>query len=89
MLTLEEISRQLNVSTKTISRWRKRGLIGLPVLYNGRRQVGFLPSLVDPFLTANKRAGGARQPILAAERRTKRKRSCAGPSGCRASAPAP
>jgi RNA polymerase primary sigma factor len=53
--TLEEISKRLNVSTKTINRWRKRGLIGLPVLYKGRRQVGFLPSLVTPFLTANQK----------------------------------
>jgi len=54
VLTLDEISKKLNVTTKTINRWRKRGLIGLPVLYNGRRHVGFLPSLVDPFLVANK-----------------------------------
>jgi len=54
VLTLEEISKKLNVTTKTINRWRKRGLIGLPILFNGRRHVGFLPSLVDPFLTANK-----------------------------------
>jgi RNA polymerase sigma factor (sigma-70 family) len=54
VLTLEEISKKLNVTTKTINRWRKRGLIGLPVLVNGRRHVGFLPSLVDPFLHANK-----------------------------------
>ncbi|MGF1580469.1 MAG: sigma-70 family RNA polymerase sigma factor [Gemmataceae bacterium] len=53
VLTLEEISRKLNVTTKTINRWRKRGLIGLPILCNGRRQVGFLPSLIDPFLNAN------------------------------------
>ena len=54
VLTLEEISKKLNVTTKTINRWRKRGLIGLPILVNGRRHVGFLPSLVDPFLNANK-----------------------------------
>jgi RNA polymerase primary sigma factor len=54
VLTLEQISKKLNVTTKTINRWRKRGLIGLPVLVNGRRHVGFLPSLVDPFLTTNK-----------------------------------
>ncbi len=54
VLTLEQISKKLNVTTKTINRWRKRGLIGLPILVNGRRHVGFLPSLVDPFLTANK-----------------------------------
>jgi len=53
VLTLEEFSRKLNVTPKTINRWRKRGLIGLPVLYKGRKQVGFLPSLVDPFLTSN------------------------------------
>jgi RNA polymerase primary sigma factor len=53
VLTLEELSRKLNVTTKTINRWRKRGLIGLPVLYKGRRQVGFLASLTNPFLTAN------------------------------------
>jgi RNA polymerase primary sigma factor len=53
VLTLEQLSKKLNVTTKTINRWRKRGLIGLPVLCKGRRQVGFLPSLTDPFLTAN------------------------------------
>jgi len=53
VLTLEELSKKLNVTTKTINRWRKRGLIGLPVLVNGRRHVGFLPSLTDPFLSAN------------------------------------
>ena len=54
VLTLEQISEKLNVSTKTINRWRKRGLIGLPVLHNGRRQVGFFPSVVGPFLDENK-----------------------------------
>jgi len=53
VLTLDEMSRRLNVTTKTLNRWRKRGLIGLPILFGGRRQVGFLPSLVDPFLNAN------------------------------------
>ncbi len=53
VLTLVQMSRQLNVSTKTINRWRHRGLIGVPVLCNGRRQVGFLPSLIGPFLKAN------------------------------------
>jgi RNA polymerase primary sigma factor len=53
VLTLEQISKRLNVSTKTINRWRKRGLIGLPFLFNGRRQLGFKLSLVEPFLEAN------------------------------------
>ena len=54
VLTIDEISKKLNVTTKTINRWRKRGLIGIPVVANGRRQMGFIPSLVDPFLVANK-----------------------------------
>lgn len=54
VLTLAEFSKKLNVTTKTINRWRKRGLIGLPVIHKGRRLVGFLPSLTDPFLAANR-----------------------------------
>jgi len=54
VFTLDEISKRLNVTTKTINRWRKRGLIGIPVVKSGRRQVGFIPSLVDPFLHANR-----------------------------------
>jgi RNA polymerase sigma factor (sigma-70 family) len=54
VLTLEQMSEKLNVTPKTINRWRKRGLIALPILLNGRRQVGFLPSMVDPYLDTNK-----------------------------------
>jgi RNA polymerase primary sigma factor len=54
VLTIDEISKKLNVTTKTIHRWRKRGLIGIPVVANGHRQLGFISSLVDPFLAANK-----------------------------------
>jgi RNA polymerase primary sigma factor len=54
VLTIGQISKKLNVTTKTIHRWRKRGLIGIPVVCNGHRQLGFIPSLVDPFLAANK-----------------------------------
>jgi len=54
VMTLEEMSERFHVTTKTINRWRKRGLVGLPVLVNGKRHVGFLPSLVDPFLAKNK-----------------------------------
>jgi RNA polymerase primary sigma factor len=54
VLTIDQISKKLNVTTKTIHRWRKRGLIGIPVVCNGHRQLGFIPSLVDPFLAANK-----------------------------------
>ncbi len=53
VLTMDEISKRLNVSTKTISRWRERGLVGRRVLFNGRRQVGFVKSVVDRFLATN------------------------------------
>jgi RNA polymerase sigma factor (sigma-70 family) len=54
VLTLEQMSQRLKVSTKTISRWRGRGLVGRRVVCNGRRQLGFLQSVVDRFLAANK-----------------------------------
>jgi RNA polymerase primary sigma factor len=53
-LTLDEISKELRVSTKTIRRWRDRGLVGRRILLNGRLQLGFLQSVVDQFLKANK-----------------------------------
>jgi len=52
--TLEEVSRQLNVSTKTIRRWKARGLIGMKMVSKGRRQIGFLQSVVDAFVAKNK-----------------------------------
>jgi len=50
MLTLEEISRRFNVSTKTISRWRTRGLAARRVKANGRSQLGFPRSVVEKFV---------------------------------------
>jgi len=50
MLTLEEISKRFNVSTKTISRWRVRGLVARRVKVNGRSQLGFPRSVVERFL---------------------------------------
>jgi RNA polymerase sigma factor (sigma-70 family) len=54
MLTLDEISKQLNVSTKTISRWRERGLVGHEMVCNGRRLLGFPQSVVDRFVARNR-----------------------------------
>jgi RNA polymerase sigma factor (sigma-70 family) len=53
IVTLEEISKKLNVSTKTIRRWRRFGLVGQPIVTNGKRQVGFLQSVVERFLTSH------------------------------------
>jgi len=54
LLTLEQISERLNVSTKTISRWRDRGLIGQRILCNGRWHLGFSQSVVERFLETNR-----------------------------------
>jgi RNA polymerase sigma factor (sigma-70 family) len=53
VLTMKEISQKLNVSTKTIRRWRDQGLVGRRIVFNGRRQLGFPESLVNSFVTAN------------------------------------
>ncbi len=50
VVTLEELSKQLNVSTKTIRRWRKLGLEGRLVFVDGKRQVGYKQSVIDNFL---------------------------------------
>jgi RNA polymerase primary sigma factor len=54
MLTLEEVSKQFNVSTKTISRWRVQGLTARRVIRNGRKQLGFPKSAVEAFAAAHR-----------------------------------
>lgn len=68
-MTLDEISRRLNVSPKTIRRWRERGLVGRRILRKGRQQIGFLESVVEKFLAANKErvARGSRFSQLSEE----------------------
>src|SRR5581483_7034714 len=55
MLTLEQISKLLNVSTKTFRRWKAaHNLVGWRVLHNGRRHLGFPRSGVERFVAAHK-----------------------------------
>src|SRR5262249_36083701 len=54
ILTVEQVAKQLNVSTKTLVRWRLRGLVGQRVTFNGRRQIGYPKSLLDRFLIENR-----------------------------------
>jgi hypothetical protein len=44
VLTVDELSRELQVSTKTISRWRRQGLVSRRFVMDGRKRVGFLQS---------------------------------------------
>jgi RNA polymerase primary sigma factor len=54
LLTLEEVSKQLNVSTKTLRRWRRLGLVGKRVLHRGRHQMAFRRSVLDRFLALHR-----------------------------------
>jgi len=53
MLTLEQISKKFSVSTKTVSRWRGRGLVAQRVIIKGRRQLAFPKSVVEQFLATH------------------------------------
>jgi len=54
MLTLDEVSKRLKVSTKTFRRWQTaHDLVGWRVLVKGRRHLGFPRSAVDRFVKAH------------------------------------
>lgn len=54
VLTVEQLAEELNVSTKTISRWRDQGLVSWKFIFDGRKRVGFRRSSVDQFAEENK-----------------------------------
>ena len=52
--SIEELAEALGVSTKTIGRWRKRGLLARKFIFeDGKKRFGFLQSAVDEFLNEN------------------------------------
>lgn len=51
--TVDDLSKMYNVSTKTISRWRERGLVSRRFVAEGRKRVGFLRSSVERFVANN------------------------------------
>jgi excisionase family DNA binding protein len=54
MVTLDEVSQQLNVSTKTFRRWQAaHDLVGWRVLVKGRRRLGFPQAAVERFVKAH------------------------------------
>jgi len=53
VLTVEELSKEFRVSTKTISRWRQQGLVSRRFVFDGRKRVGFLKSSVEQFAARN------------------------------------
>lgn len=71
VLTVQELSRKLKVSTKTIARWRDRGLVSRRFVADGRKRVGFLHSSVERFVHQNRervRRGEAFSQLSAEEK---------------------
>ena len=53
VLTVEELAKKFNVSTKTVSRWRQQGLVSRRFVFDGRKRLGFLRSSVERFVDEN------------------------------------
>ena len=87
VLTVEELAKRFNVSTKTISRWRRQGLVSRRFVMDGRKRVGFLQSSVDRFVERNQervRRGSQFSQLTDEERATiiERARRLARAGGC-------
>jgi RNA polymerase sigma factor (sigma-70 family) len=55
VLTIDDVTEKFNVTSKTIQRWRRKGLPARRFIFpDGRRRVGFLLSSVDRFLGAHR-----------------------------------
>src|SRR5262245_4302153 len=50
VLTVEDVSKKFRVSTKTVDRWRNRGLVSRRFMFGNRKRVGFLKSSVERFV---------------------------------------
>jgi RNA polymerase sigma factor (sigma-70 family) len=50
VLTVEAVSRRYNVSTRTVNRWRRQGLVARRFIIDGKTKVGFLESSVSRFV---------------------------------------
>ncbi len=53
VLTVDEVSRRYNVSSRTVARWRRQGLVARRFVIGGRTKVGFLESSLQRFVTAH------------------------------------
>lgn len=87
VMTTEELAKTLNVSTKTILRWRGYGLVSRRFVFDGRKRVGFLQSSVEQFVKRNQdrvRRGSQFSQLTEEERTTiyERARRLARAGGC-------
>jgi RNA polymerase primary sigma factor/RNA polymerase sigma factor len=53
VFTAEDLCKMFNVSRKTITRWRQRGLVGRRFVSAGRTRLGFLQGTVERFVNRN------------------------------------
>jgi len=55
VLSIDEVCQRFNVTSKTIQRWRRRGLAARRVICaDGKRRVGFLLEIVERYLAKNR-----------------------------------
>jgi RNA polymerase sigma factor (sigma-70 family) len=54
VLTVDAVSRRFCVSTRTVARWRRQGLVARRFVFDGRTKVGFLESSVARFVEAHR-----------------------------------
>jgi RNA polymerase sigma factor (sigma-70 family) len=50
VLTVDDVSQRYNVSTKTVDRWRNKGLVSRRFLFGNRKRIGFLESSLERFV---------------------------------------
>ncbi len=55
VMTIDDVAQRFNVTSKTIQRWRRRGLAARKFIFkDGKRRVGFLLEMVERFLAAHR-----------------------------------
>jgi RNA polymerase primary sigma factor len=73
VLSIRDLARELNVSTKTIARWRRQGLMSRRFVFDDRKQLGFLESSVKRFVNRNRdrvQRGARFSQMTSSERKT-------------------
>lgn len=54
VLAIDDVTERFNVTTKTIQRWRRKGLVSRRFIFaDGRKRVGFLLSSIERFIARN------------------------------------
>lgn len=87
VMTVDEISKHYNVSTKTVDRWRNRGLVSRRFRFGNRKRIGFLRTSVENFVRSHpdevqrgrsfsQLTSGEREAIISSARRMAQRGMC-------------